>query len=123
MQQLQAQPEQPPHAEQARQPRPQPRQPPQRAQPRCAYCTPGSRGSAISRSKTKNVPRLTSAISSSLKVISGACAVSFTSVVVATVPAAAALPASATDTPTAPATGTARFNCLCLVRDIMTSPG
>src|SRR6476620_10460222 len=73
MQQPQLQPPQPPQALQALQPQPpQPLQPLQPLQPR-AYCTPGL---SISLSKTKNVPKLTSEISSSVKVNWGTGAVS-----------------------------------------------
>jgi hypothetical protein len=116
MQQLQLQPEQPPQALQDLQPLAQPLQPEQPPQPR-AYCTPGSRGSRLSLSKTKNVVKLTSMISSSLKVIFGPAAASRngTSAAGPTPPVADALPASAIDTPTTPATGTAFFRCFCFV--------
>jgi hypothetical protein len=112
MQQLQLQPEQPPQARQDLQPLAQPLQPEQPPQPR-AYCTPGSRGSRFSRSKTKNVVKLTSMISSSLKAMFGPGAAPRTSAAGPTSPVADAVPASAIDTPTTPATGTAFFRCFC----------
>jgi hypothetical protein len=103
----QPQPPQPPQP----QPLPQPLQPLQPLQPRQppqprACCSP-SRVPAFSLSKTKNVPRLTSEISSSLRVISGTLGVSRedTSAAGATV-AADAPPASDNDTPTTPSAGT-----------------
>lgn len=123
MQQLQLQPEQPPQALQDLQPLAQPLQPEQPPQPR-AYCTPGSRGSRPkrSRSKTKNVVKLTSMISSSLKAMFGPAAASRTSAAGPTPPVADALPASAIDTPTTPATGTAFFRCFCFVCRIVEPP-
>lgn len=72
-------------------------------------------------SKTKNVPKLTSKISSSMKVTCGPGAVSHngTSGVGPTAPVADEPPASAIDTPTTPATGTAFFRCFCFARDIV----
>jgi hypothetical protein len=69
-------------------------------------------------SKTKNVLRLTSKISSSLKLICGFGAAFIDGATGAgpTAPVADVPPASAMDTPTTPATGTAFFNCLCFVR-------
>jgi hypothetical protein len=120
MQQLQLQPPQPPQALQALQPLAQPLQPLQPLQPRWANCCPPSRGvPAVSLSKTKNVPKLTSKISSSMKVICGpAVSRNGTSGVGPTAPVADEPPASAIDTPTTPATGTAFFSC-CFVRGIV----
>ena len=72
-------------------------------------------------SKTKNVPKLTSKISSSMKVTCGPGAASHngTSGVGPTAPVAEEPPASAIDTPTTPATGTAFFRCFCFVRGIV----
>ena len=72
-------------------------------------------------SKTKNVPKLTSKISSSMKVTCGPGAASHngTSGVGPTAPVADEPPASAIDTPTTPATGTAFFRCFCFVRGIV----
>jgi hypothetical protein len=122
MQQLQLQPEQPAQDLQDLQPLAQPLQPEQPPQPR-AYCTPGSRGSRLSLSKTKNVVKLTSMISSSLKVIFGPAAASRNGTSAGpTPPVADALPASAIDTPTTPATGTAFFRCFCFVCRIVEPP-
>jgi hypothetical protein len=72
-------------------------------------------------SKTKNVPKLTSKISSSMKLTCGPGAVSHngTSGVGPTAPVADEPPASAIDTPTTPATGTVFFRCFCFARDIV----
>jgi hypothetical protein len=67
-------------------------------------------------SKTKNVPKLTSNISSSLSVICGGVSHNCTSGAGPTAPVADAPPASAMDAPTTPATGTAFFRCFCLFR-------
>jgi len=64
---------------------------------------------AVSLSKTKNVPKLTSAISSSLRVICGGAVARDGVSAVCTALAADAPPASDKDTPTTPATGTASF--------------
>ena len=103
------------------QPLAQPLQPPQPLQPRWANCTPSRGVPAVSLSKTKNVPKLTSKISSSMKVTCGPGAVSHngTSGVGPTAPVADEPPASAIDTPTTPATGTAFFRCFCFARDIV----
>src|SRR5262245_36493955 len=113
-QQPQLQPPHPPQALHALHPRAQPRQPPQPPQPR-AYCTPGWRASMFSLSKTKNVAKLTSVISSSLKVTCGPDAPCRTSAGGPTA-AVADPPASAIDAPTTPTTGTAFFSCF--FRDI-----
>lgn len=130
-QQPQLQPPQPAQATQARQPPmlqplqpaqplqalaqppPQPLQP---LQPRWAYCWPGVLSSL---SKTKNVPKLTSNISSSLSVICGGVSHNCTSGAGPTAPVADAPPVSAMDAPTTPATGTAFFGCFCFVRGIV----
>src|SRR5215203_2989603 len=90
----------PPHRA-AAQPRPPPRQ------PRWAYCSPYS--SRFSLSKTKNVPRLTSEISSSLRLIWGPGTSFFNDGPDGdpTTPVAYAPPATAIDAPTAPTRGTA----------------
>jgi hypothetical protein len=113
-----AQPRQPPQALQALTTPPlhpaaaQPRQPPR--QPLTwAYCWPGT---SASLSKTKNVPKLTSKISSSSSVNCGVVSGKCTSGVGPTAPVAVAPPAIAMDTPTTPATGTAFFRCFCFVR-------
>jgi hypothetical protein len=62
---------------------------------------------AFSLSKTKNVPKLTSAISSSLSVICGGTVFCDGVSAVGTAVAADAPPTSDKDTPTAPTTGTA----------------
>src|SRR5262245_52955869 len=83
----QPQPPQPPQPAQPLHPLhplPHPRQPPQR-QAR-SYCSPNRGVPAFSLSKTKNVPKLTSEISSSLSVMRGPGAMSFEGVS-ATVPA------------------------------------
>ncbi len=119
-QQPQLQPAQPAQALQALQPLAQPLQPLQPLQPRWAICMPSRGVLAVSLSKTKNVPKLTSKSSSSVKAICGPCAVSgdCTSGVCPRVPVADAPPASAIDTPTTPATGTAFFRGLCFVLGI-----
>jgi|SRR6516164_6449960 len=101
------QPPQPPQ----RQPQPLPhRQPPQRQpphrQPR-AYCSPSRGVPAFSLSKTKNVPKLTSAISSSLSVICGRMVLWDGVSAVGTAVAADAPPASDKDATATPTTGTA----------------
>jgi hypothetical protein len=142
IQQPQLQPPQPAQAMQDLQPpRLQPLQPPQPLQPlaqplaaqplapplqpRWASCRSGPSGSA-SLSKTKNVPKLTSKISSSLRVKCGAVSRKFTSGTGARAPVAGPPPAIAMDTPTTPATGTAFFrcfrfvfSCFCFVRGIV----
>jgi hypothetical protein len=125
MQQPQLQPPQPPQALQDLQPLAQPLQPPQPLQPRWANCTPSRGVPAVSLSKTKNVPKLTSKISSSMKLTCGPGAVSRngTSGVGPTAPVADEPPASAIDMPTTPATGTAFFRCFCFVRDIVETSG
>jgi hypothetical protein len=72
-----------------------------------------------SLSKTKNVPKLTSNISSSLSVICGGVSHNCTSGAGPTAPVADAPPVSAMDAPTTPATGTAFFGCFCFVRGIV----
>jgi hypothetical protein len=130
-QQPQLQPPQPAQAAQALQPpKLQPLQPPQplqplaqpRAaqplqplQPRWAYCWPGT---LTSLSKTKKVPKLTSDISSSLRVNCGGVSCNCTSGVGPTAPVADA-PVIAMDMPTTPATGTAFFRCFCFVCGIV----
>src|ERR1700724_4488572 len=130
-QQPQLQPPQPAQAAQALQPpKLQPLQPPQplqplaqpRAaqplqplQPRWAYCWPGT---LTSLSKTKKVPKLTSDISSSLRVNCGGVSCNCTSGVGQTAPVADA-PVIAMDMPTTPATGTAFFRCFCFVCGIV----
>ena len=132
-QQPQLQPPQPAQAAQALQPPtlqplqpPQPLQPlaqpraaqprPQPLQPRWAYCWPGT---LTSLSKTKKVPKLTSNISSSLRVNCGGVSCNCTSGVGPTAPVADAPPVIAMDMPTTPATGTAFFRCFCLVCGIV----
>ena len=106
------QPLQPPQAL-AAQPRPQPLAP---LQPRWAYCWPGT---LASLSKTKNVPKLTSNISSSLRVNCSGVSCNCTSGVGPTAPVADAPPVIAMDMPTTPATGTAFFRCFCFVCGIV----
>jgi hypothetical protein len=78
-------------------------------------------------SKTKNVPRLTSEISSSLSVNPGPVAVSFDGVSATgpAIPAADAPPASDKDTPTTPNAGTTSFRRFrfeaCFVNGIVAS--
>src|SRR5215203_59438 len=97
-QQPQLHPEQPAQARQALTPT---------EQPRWAYCSPYS--SRFSLSKTKNVPRLTSEISSSLRLIWGPGTSFFNDGPDGdpTTPVAYAPPATAIDAPTAPTRGTA----------------
>src|SRR5262245_5481687 len=102
---------QPPQPPQPAQPQPLPhRQPPQRQpphrQPR-AYCSPSRGVPAFSLSKTKNVPKLTSAISSSLSVICGRMVLWDGVSAVGTAVAADAPPASDKDATATPTTGTA----------------
>jgi len=114
MQDLQPPTEQPLHPRQPPQPPHPPHRlaPAHRAQPlplqlRWANCSPTLW--RFSRSKTKNVPKLTSAISSSLRLIWGP-STSFAddvSGVDPPTPVAYAPPASAMDAPTAPITGAA----------------
>jgi hypothetical protein len=79
-------------------------------------------------SKTKNVPKLTSNISSSLRVNCGGVSSNCASGVGPTAPVAAAPPVIAMDMPTTPATGTAFFRCFgfcfcfCLVCGISKPP-
>ena len=110
----QPQPPQPPQPPpqplaQPRQPR-QPLQPPQPLpQPR-ATCSPSRDAPAFSLSKTKNVPRLTSEISSSVRANPGPVAVSFDGMSVTEPAVAADAPlASDKDTPTTPNAGTTSF--------------
>jgi hypothetical protein len=105
--------------------RPAPAHRPQPLQPRWANCTPII--SMSSRSKTKNVPRLTSAISSSLRLIWGPRTLFPNNVSGAgpAVPVACAPPASAMDAPTAPTTGAAIVRLLlrlCFVRAMSVLP-
>ena len=118
-QQPQLQPAHPAHALQALQPQPahprQPLHPLQPLHPRWAYCWPGLSSflSKTSWSKTKNVPKLTSETSSSLRLICGLGTLfpNDPSGVGPRAPVAYAPPASAIDAPTAPATGKAFFRC------------
>jgi len=108
------QPLQPP---QALQPLTPPLQPPQPLaapplQPRWATCTPAR---SASLSKTKNVPKLTSEISSSSRINCGTVSSKCTSGAGPTAPVADA-PGIAMDTPTTPAIGTAFFRCVRCVR-------
>jgi hypothetical protein len=105
------QPPQPPQplAQRPTTPPPQPLHP---LQPRWANCWPGTLSSL---SKTKNVPKLTSNISSSLRVNCGGISCNCTSGVGPTAPVPDAPPVIAMDMPTTPATGTAFFRCFCLV--------
>src|SRR5215472_5037670 len=73
-------------------------------QPIWAYCTPAR---SASLSKTKNVPKLTSKISSSSRINCGCGAVSRKGISGAGPTAPVAAPCIAMDTPTTPATGTA----------------
>src|SRR5215469_16432824 len=87
-------------------------------QPRAAYCTPAR---SASLSKTKNVPKLTSKISSSSRINCGTVSHKCTSGAGPTAPVADA-PGIAIDTPTTPTTGTAFFRCFrcfCFVRSIV----
>ena len=99
-----------------------PLQPPHPLQPlqplAWAYCWPGT---SASLSKTKNVPKLTSKISSSSRVNCGEVSGKCTSGVGPTAPVAVAPPAIAMDTPTTPATGAAFFRCFCFVRSFVRS--
>jgi hypothetical protein len=133
-QQPQLQPPQPAQALQALQPpRAQPLQPPQALQPlttalqppqrlttTAAYCWPRT---SISLSKTKNVLKLTSKISSSSKLNCGVVSRKCISEVGPTPPVADAPPAIAMETPTTPATGTVFFRgffrCFGFVRGIV----
>jgi hypothetical protein len=101
------------------QPLPQALHPLQPLQPRWAYCWPGT---LTSLSKTKNVPKLTSNISSSLRVNCGGVSRNCTSGVGPTAPVAGAPPVIAMDMPTTPATGTAFFRCFCFVCGIAKPP-
>jgi hypothetical protein len=101
------------------QPLPQALHPRQPLQPRWAYCWPGT---LTSLSKTKNVPKLTSNISSSLRVNCGGVSRNCTSGVGPTAPVAGAPPVIAMDMPTTPATGTAFFRCFCFVCGIAKPP-
>lgn len=108
---------------------PQPRAPPQPLQPRAplqppqplprwATCWPDR---SASLSKTKNVPKLTSDISSSLRLIGGGVSRTCRSGVGPTAPVADAPPATARDKPTTPATGAAFFSCFRFVCGIVDS--
>jgi len=107
----------PPHPQPPQPPQPPQRlmahrQPPQRQPPHLhprAYCSPSRGMPAFSLSKTKNVPKLTSAISSSLSVICGGTVFWEGVSAVGTAVAADAPPASDKDMPTTPTTGTASF--------------
>src|SRR4051794_21775315 len=108
------QPPQPPPQPQALpqplQPLPQPLQPPQPLPHPRATCSPARVAPAFSLSKTKNVPRLTSEISSSLRVNPGPVAVSLDGVSETDPAVAADAPlASDKDTPTTPNAGKTSF--------------
>ena len=96
----------------ALQPLPAAPQPLQPLPARCANCWPDI---STSLSKTKNVPKLTSKISSSWRVTCGGVSRNCTSGVGPTAPVADAPPVIAIDRPTAPATGTAFLKCFCVL--------